>query len=65
MSSSNEAWEHLGDLTEEDAVHVLTRLFSMYEEQEKRDPGNKAAALFFRNLITALGQTSACNLNRR
>jgi hypothetical protein len=65
MSSSNQAWEHLGELTEEDAMHVLTRLFSMYEEEEQRNPGDKAAALFFRNLITALGQTSACNLNRR
>jgi hypothetical protein len=65
MSSSNQAWEHLGELTEEDAMHVLTRLFSMYEEEKKRNPGNKEAALFFRNLITALGQTSACNLNRR
>lgn len=65
MSSSNDAWEHLGELTEEDAMHVLTRLFSMYEEEEQRNPGDKAATLFFRNLITALGQTSACNLNRR
>jgi hypothetical protein len=65
MNSSNEAWEHLGELTEEDAMHVLTRLFSMYEEEEQRNPGNKEAALFFRNLVTALGQTSECNLNRR
>ena len=65
MNSSNDAWEHLGELTEEDAMHVLTRLFSMYEEEEQRNPGDKVASLFFRNLITALGQTSACNLNRR
>ena len=65
MSSSNDAWEHLGELTEEDAMHVLTRLFSMYEEEGQRHPEDKAAPLFFRNLITALGQTSACNLNRR
>lgn len=65
MNLSNTAWEHLGELTEEDALHVLTRLFSMYEEEEQRHPGDKAASLFFRNLLTALGQTSACNLNRR
>lgn len=65
MSLSNKAWEHLGEITEEDAMHVLTRLFSMYEKQEQRHPEDKATRLFFRNLISALGQTSACNLNRR
>ena len=65
MSSSNEAWDHLGELSEDDAIHVLTRLFSMYEEREQRNPDDPATSLFFRNLITALGQTSSCNLNRR
>ncbi len=65
MSSSNKAWEHLGELAEEDAVHVLTHLFAMYEEQEQRNPNDTAASLFFRNLISALGQTTECNLNRR
>ena len=65
INLSSEAWEHLGELAEEDAMHVLTRLFSLYEEEEQRNPGNPAASRFFRNLITALGQTSACNLNRR
>jgi hypothetical protein len=65
MSSSNEAWEHLGELAEEDAVHVLTRLFALYEEQEQRTPNDQATSLFFRNLISALGQTTQCNLNRR
>lgn len=65
MSLSNTAWEQLGELAEEDAMHVLTRLFSMYEEQEQRHPNDKATRLFFKNLILALGQTSACNLNRR
>jgi hypothetical protein len=64
-STSNEAWEHLGELAEEDALHTLTRLFTMYEELERNKPDNEAAALFFRNLITAVGQTSECNLNRR
>jgi hypothetical protein len=54
-----------GDLAEEDALHVLTRLFSMYEEQQQRNPDDEAAELFFRNLATAVSQTCACNLNRR
>lgn len=65
MSLSNEAWNHLGELSEDDAIHVLTRLFAMYEELEQRNPDEPATSLFFRNLITALGQTSSCNLNRR
>ncbi|WPD23077.1 MAG: hypothetical protein SD837_00655 [Candidatus Electrothrix scaldis] len=65
MRSSNEAWDHLGELSEDDAIHVLTRLFALYEEQEQRNPDDPAAPLFFRNLITALEQTSSCNLNRR
>lgn len=62
---SNDAWEALGDLAEEDALHVLTRLFTMYEEQQQHSPDDKAAALFFRNLTTAVSQACECNLNRR
>ncbi len=65
MTKSNKAWEHLGELAEEDAIHVLTRLFTMYEEEERNTPESEAASLFFRNLITAVRETAACNLNRR
>jgi len=54
MTTSNDSWAALGELEEEDAVHVLTRLFTMYDEQQQRNPDDKAAALFFRNLATAL-----------
>lgn len=46
MRSSNEAWDHLGELSEDDAIHVLTRLFALYEEQEQRNPDDPAAPLF-------------------
>ena len=65
MTTANDVWEELGELAEEDAVHVLTRLFTMYEEQQRRSPDDDAAALFFRNLSIAIGQASECNLNRR
>ena len=65
MTTANDVWNALGELADEDAVHVLTRLFTLYEEQEQRNPEDEAAALFFRNLATAVSQTCECNLNRR
>ena len=65
MTTANDVWEELGELAEEDAVHVLARLFAMYEEQQQRSPDDEAAALFFRNLGTAISQAGECNLNRR
>ena len=65
MTTANDVWEALGELAEEDAVHVLARLFALYEEQQQRSPDDEAAALFFRNLATAVNQTCTCNLNRR
>ncbi len=61
----NEVWALLGDLEEEDAMHVLTRLFTMYEEQARSDSADKGNNIFFRNLATAITQASECNLNRR
>ncbi len=65
MTTVNDVWEQLGELAEEDAVHVLTRLFTMYEEHQQRKPDDEAASLFFRNLATAVSQANECNLNRR
>lgn len=65
MTTANDVWEELGEMAEEEAVHVLVRLFAMYEEQQRRNPDDEAAALFFRNLSTAISQASECNLNRR
>ncbi len=65
MSTSGDVWAELGELNEEDAVHTLSLLFAMYEEQQQRDPDDAAAALFFRNLSTVLKQAGECNLNRR
>jgi hypothetical protein len=65
MTTSNDVWEQLGELNEEDAVHTLSRLFVMYEELQQSHPVDEAAALFFRNLSTAISLASECNLNRR
>ncbi len=65
MTTSGDVWEQLGDLNDEDAIHTLSRLFVMYEELQQASPEDAAAALFFRNLSTAINQASECNLNRR
>lgn len=65
METPHEIWEALGELPEEELLHVLTKLFFSYEEQLKQNPADPGAAQFFMRLGTALSQTSQCNLNRR
>jgi len=65
MINSNELWEAIGDLEEEDIPHVLTKLFLIYEDRKRLNPDDEAAALFFKHLSQAVSQTSECNLNRR
>lgn len=65
MKSTNDLWEAIGAINEEEAHHVLTKLFDMYERALEKDPENNEVLLFFRNLDTALTLTTECNLNRR
>ena len=65
MRNSNELWEALGGVDEEETGHVLTRLFTMYEQILANDREDKEALNFFRNLDIALTLTTECNLNRR
>lgn len=62
---TNDLWEALGDLQEEDIPHVLTKLFTIYEERLNRRPDDEAAQLFFQHLSQVVTQTGECNLNRR
>ncbi len=65
MTNTNDLWELLGDVEEDDVPHVLTKLFTIYEEKLGRDPHDKTAEEFFKHLSQALTQVDACNLNRR
>ncbi len=65
MENTNDIWEILGDVEEDDIPHVLTKLFTIYEEKLDRNPDDRAAADFFKHLSQALTQVDACNLNRR
>ena len=65
MRNSSELWEAIGAVDDEEISHVLTRLFTMYEQRLANNSKDKEALNFFRNLDTALTLTTECNLNRR
>lgn len=65
MKSSNQLWEDVGSLPEDEMIHVITKLFTMYEERLAKNGEDEHALLFFRNLDTAISQSTLCNLNRR
>ncbi|MCF8055332.1 MAG: hypothetical protein K9K37_01675 [Desulfocapsa sp.] len=65
MMPTNDLWEALGEVEEDDVPHVLTKLFIIYEEQLSRKPDDEATQLFFKRLRQALEQVNGCNLNRR
>lgn len=64
-SNPNDLWEAIGSIDEEELPHVLTRLFTSYEEILQRDPESLEARGFFQKLASAIALTSECNLNRR
>jgi hypothetical protein len=65
MVDPNDLWESLGFLSDDEPVHVLTRLYSTYEVLLQNDQNNKEAQIFFRNLSNAIDFCTECNLNRR
>ena len=65
MKSPNDIWSDLGELPDEEVIHVMTKLFAFYDEKLKNKPGDQEALNFFRNLDNSISQTSQCNLNRR
>jgi hypothetical protein len=65
MRSPNEIWEALGEIDDEEAQHVLARIFTMYEEMVTQNGETKETSRFFRNLDNAIELTQECNLNRR
>ena len=65
MNLSDGIWDKLGELEEDEALHVLTKLFATYEAQYQNNPNDNQANAFFNNLNNAIEQTAQCNLNRR
>ena len=65
MKSPNNIWGHLGELPDEEVIHMMTKLFAIYEEKLKIKPEDRETMNFFRNPDNSISQTSQCNLNRR
>ncbi len=65
MKSSNDIWSDLGELPDEEVIHMMTKLFVIYEEKIKNNPADQEALNFFKNLDNSISQTNQCNLNRR
>jgi hypothetical protein len=65
MRSINDLWGDLGDLSDDELLHVITKLFAIYEAELLRAPDNEAVLRFFRHLGNAVSQTRDCNSNRR
>jgi hypothetical protein len=65
MKSVLDIWGDLGELKEDQAMQVITRLFTVYESDLQQDPDNREALGFFRKLDQALTQVCECNSNRR
>jgi hypothetical protein len=63
--NTSELWDTLGSLPEEEMVHVVTRLFALYEARLRQNPDDPEARQFFRNLTLAITETCQCNSNRR
>ncbi|MEN8257159.1 MAG: hypothetical protein ABFS09_04790 [Thermodesulfobacteriota bacterium] len=65
MTIVNKLWDDIGSLAEEEALHVITKLYASYEARLSREPENKECLQFFQELDNAISQTLECNLNRR
>ena len=65
MRSTNDLWGDIGELSEDELLQVITRLFSVYEAELQLDPDNEELLKFFRNLDNVITQTCECNSNRR
>jgi hypothetical protein len=65
MRTQNEIWEALGQIDDEEALHVLTKLFAMYEHLATQEGETKEISRFFLQLDKAIELTRECNLNRR
>ncbi len=61
----NDLWDEMGSLSGDEAMHVLTRIFDIYEEEVKRNPNSPEAGAFFKHMENAISQISQCNSNRR
>ncbi|MDH5298564.1 MAG: hypothetical protein OEV91_06055 [Desulfobulbaceae bacterium] len=65
MKKPDDIWDDIGELSEVEMFHVITKLFDLYYADLERDPTDRQARDFFRKLDLVVTQTGQCNLNRR
>lgn len=63
--NSNDLWDALGSLEDDQAYQVLTQLFARYEQRREQYPDDPATDIFFQNLTAIMAQVQSCNVNRR
>ncbi len=65
MNTENDPWDELGSLDEDEPIHVLTKLYAMYDNDLTTGKADNGTRLFFQRLHQAIEQSKECNLNRR
>ena len=65
MRTINDMWGELGELSEDETLHLVTKLFAVYAAELQQNPEDEGVQKFFRNLDSIISQTRECNSNRR
>lgn len=64
--TDNDPWEVMGTLIDEEPLHVLIRLYEIYDNDMKKYGGGHASSQqFFKRLLQAIELCRTCNMNRR
>lgn len=63
--NTNDLWEALGSMDDDQSFQVLTQLFARYEHRREQHPDDPEAETFFQALSVILGQVQSCNVSRR
>ena len=62
---TNDLWEALGSLEDDQPYQILIQLFARYEQRREQNPADPEADAFFQGLSVILAQVQSCNVNRR
>lgn len=63
--NTNDLWEALGSMDDDQSFQVLTQLFARYEQRREQHPDDPEAEAFFQALSVILAQVQSCNVSRR
>ncbi|PID72089.1 MAG: hypothetical protein CSB34_04460 [Desulfobulbus propionicus] len=64
-TNTNDLWELLGQMDENEYGQILFQLFAKYEELQKTASSSQEANQFFNFLQAIVQQVQSCNVNRR